>query len=145
MRNNYAVALAERGKLARARRVFGALGDPSGKDFEETYRATEGLLRYREGRIASARECYDKCRAALEKVGDFRGALISIVFQTSEEQALNHFTEAAKLIQIGESYAKRIDSRDLAQLLRDERAELEKLAADGTGVDYDMLAGTDKN
>jgi len=129
IRNNYAVALAERGDLAKARRVFGALGDPGGKGFEETYRATEGLLRYREGRIEAARECYEKSRAAFENSEDVRSTLLSLVFQTSEELRLENYDDAANLLKQGEDIAKSTQNRDLLAVLQRIRAELERQAS----------------
>jgi hypothetical protein len=128
VRNNYAVSLAESGDLVRARRVFDNLGDPSNKEFEETFRATEGLLRYREGRIESARTCYEECRASLEKLGDSHRALLSIVYQVPEEIQLGNVREAATLIKKGESYGRRLDMPDLTNRLKDLRISLEQLA-----------------
>jgi hypothetical protein len=128
VKNNYAVALAERGNLAKARRVFGTLGDPGSKDFLELFRATEGLLRYRESRIDGARECYEKSRVAFEASGDFRSALLSLVYQTSEELRLDNYDDAAKLLKKGEAIATRIENRDLSTLFQDKRAEFERLS-----------------
>jgi hypothetical protein len=58
LNNNAAFAYANLDELAAARRAFGKLPKASSSEYTPTFRATEGLILYREGALDLAREAY---------------------------------------------------------------------------------------
>lgn len=114
--NNYAVSLAEIGRVSEARTVFDAHMRDS-KHQRATSKATEGLILYREGRVEEARAAYNQAKREFVTSNDERSQLIASVFQAREELRRGNSTEASELIKpLLEVGRKHASSSDIATL-----------------------------
>lgn len=124
--NNYAVALAETGRLAEARRVFADAMRSPDPNWRWTLRATEGLLLYREGDVEGARAAYQGARRHFSEQSDKRSELLASVYQAREELRLGNSESAKELV------------APLASLATDSRfADHEALKKVAAGIKFD--------
>lgn len=96
--NNYVVALAELGQVAKARHVFDSSIRGKGGDKRETHMATEGLIAYREGALDKARELYGLAIDSFSQNLDFRSRILASIYQAREEIRIGEAENALALI-----------------------------------------------
>lgn len=96
--NNYAVALAETGRVDEAAKVLSDALRGNSAAWRWTLRATEGLLLYRQGNIEAGRRAYGEARSWFSGKNDERTALLAAVYQAREEARIGNALEALELV-----------------------------------------------
>ncbi|MEN1928448.1 hypothetical protein WCE37_05515 [Luteimonas sp. MJ250] len=130
LRNNYVVALAMSGDLARAEGEFikmsGSKADPRE---HAVWMATSGLLKYRRNEVEHGRALYDAARIEFEKVNDRTAQLTLTLYQSMEEARAGNVERSKEMIS---SLYRKLGLRDEKVAINDalEREVLRRRSTD---------------
>lgn len=117
--NNLVVGLASQGQVEEARRRFADIPRPGGdSDLVNTLKATEGLLRFREGDGASGRVLYMEAIEALE-VGSSRRVLA--IIHLAREMLLSGEPDARAVLALADLECRAIDQPEILVMLEGVR------------------------
>lgn len=114
--NNYAVSLAQVGRVEEARRIFSECIKEAEISEKPFLFATNGLILYREGDINAARSAYDYAKTFFSSKGDFRSQILATIYQAREESRLENFSETISLLVEITSQADKETSADSSAL-----------------------------